>query len=160
MARGGIKPSERIKVEPDPVYGSHILAKFINSTMRNGKKTVAQQAVYSAMKLLEKKGQDPMQVFEAAIDNVGPKVEVKARRIGGAAYQVPTEVRGSRRTSLAIRWILEAARKRSNSEYHTFGEKLAAEFLDASQNQGEAMRKKEVAHRMAEANKAFAHFRF
>lgn len=160
MARGGIKPSQRVKVEQDPVYGSFVLAKFINRTMRDGKKTTAQQAVYGALKLLEEKGHKPMDIFENAIDSVGPKVEVKARRIGGAAYQVPTEVRGSRRTSLAIRWILEAARKRSNSEYHTFSEKLAAELLDASQGQGEAMRKKEVAHRMAEANKAFAHFRF
>lgn len=160
MARGGVKPEDRIRTDPDPVYGSYVLAKFINRTMRDGKKTTAQQSVYGALKMLESQGHDAMQVFENAIDTVGPKVEVKARRIGGAAYQVPTEVRGTRRTSLAIRWILEAARKRSNSEYKTFSAKLAAELLDASQGQGEAMRKKEVAHRMAEANKAFAHFRF
>jgi len=160
MARGGIKAEKRIKVDADPIYGSYILAKFINRTMKDGKKTTAEKSVYGALQLLESEGHDPIKTFEDAIDNVGPKVEVKARRIGGAAYQVPTEVRGTRRVSLAIRWVLEAARKRPNTEYRSFSAKLAAEFLDASQNQGEAMRKKEVAHRMAEANKAFAHFRF
>ena len=160
MPRKQLKPSDRIKVNPDPVYGSYMLAKFINRTMMDGKKTTAERAVYGALKILEEKGLNALEVFESALDNVGPKVEVKAKRIGGAAYQVPTEVRGTRRISLAIRWVLEAARKRPNGEYKTFSAKLAAELQDASQNQGEAMRKKDVAHRMAEANKAFAHFRF
>ncbi|HRN96432.1 MAG TPA: 30S ribosomal protein S7 [Candidatus Levybacteria bacterium] len=159
MARGGVKKA-RIVVEPDPVYGSHMLAKFINRLMKDGKKTTAQRVVYSAFEVLESKGVNPLETFEKALDNIGPKVEVKARRIGGAAYQVPTEVRGSRRQSLAIRWLLEAVAKRPNSEYKTFGEKLAAEIIDASKGEGDAMRKKEVAHRMAEANKAFASFKW
>lgn len=147
-------------VKPDPLFNSVLLSKFINRAMVDGKKTTIQRAVYEAMDLMKAQGHDPLQVFENAIENVGPKVEVKAKRIGGAAYQVPSEVRGPRRVSLAIRWLLEATRKRSNSEYKTFAAKLSAELLAASQNEGEAMRKKEVAHRMAEANKAFAHFRF
>lgn len=147
-------------VKPDPLYNSLLLAKFINRSMIDGKKTTIQRAVYDAMDLLKSQGHDPLQVFENAIENVGPKIEVRAKRIGGAAYQVPMEVRGPRRISLAIRWLLEATRKRSNSEFKTFAEKLAAELLAANQNEGEAMRKKDVAHRMAEANKAFAHFRF
>lgn len=159
MARGGLKKA-RLVVQPDPVYGSHMLAKFINRLMKDGKKTTAQRVVYSAFEILEAKGNNPLEVFEKALDNIGPKVEVKARRIGGAAYQVPTEVRGSRRQSLAIRWLLEATTKRPNSEYKTFAEKLAAEIVDASKGEGEAMRKKEVAHRMADANKAFATFKW
>ncbi len=147
-------------VKADPLYNSVLLAKFINRSMVDGKKTTIQRAVYDAMDLLKSQGHDPLQVFENAIENVGPKIEVRAKRIGGAAYQVPMEVRGPRRISLAIRWLLEATRKRSNSEFKTFAEKLAAELLAANQNEGEAMRKKDVAHRMAEANKAFAHFRF
>ena len=159
MARGGVKKA-RLTVDPDPMYGSLILAKFINRLMRDGKKTTAQRVVYSALDILESKGNNPIELFEKALDNIGPKVEVKARRIGGAAYQVPTEVRGTRRQSLAIRWLLEAAEKRSNAEYKTFAEKLAAEIIDASKGEGEAMRKKEVAHRMAEANRAFASFKW
>lgn len=159
MARGGLKKA-RIVVEPDPVYGSHMLAKFTNRLMKDGKKTTAQRVVYKALEILESKGVNPLETFEKALDNIGPKVEVKARRIGGAAYQVPTEVRGNRRQSLAIRWLLEAVAKRPNSEYKTFAEKLAAEIIDASKGEGDAMRKKEVAHRMAEANKAFAHFKW
>jgi small subunit ribosomal protein S7 len=159
MARGGVKKA-RIVVEPDPVYGSHMLAKFINRLMKDGKKTTAQRVVYSALEILESKGSNPLELFEKALDNIGPKVEVKARRIGGAAYQVPTEVRGPRRQSLAIRWLLEATAKRPNSEYKTFAAKLAAEITDASKGEGEAMRKKEVAHRMADANKAFASFKW
>ena len=127
--------------------------------MHDGKKTVAQRVVYDAFELLKKEG-DPVKIFEQAIDNVGPKQEVKARRIGGAAYQVPQEVRGARRTALAIRWILEAAAKRPTAEHKSFASKLAAELKDASQNLGEAIRKRDIAHRMAEANKAFAHFRW
>jgi small subunit ribosomal protein S7 len=110
---------------------------------------------------MKEKGEaDPIAAFEKAIDTVSPKVEVKARRIGGAAYQVPTEVRGPRRISLAIRWILEAANKRSTSDYKKFSEKLAAEIMDVNKNTGEAVRRRDVAHKMAEANRAFSHFRF
>jgi small subunit ribosomal protein S7 len=128
--------------------------------MHDGKKTVAQAQVYKAFDILKEKGEDPLKTFEKAVANVGPKVEVKARRIGGANYQVPIEVRPERRMGLALRWIIEAARKRSNKEYHTFAEKLAAELLDAIQSQGEAVRKREIALRQAEANRAFSHFRF
>lgn len=147
-------------VKADPLYNSILLSKFINRSMVDGKKTTIQRAVYDAMDILKAQGHDPLQVFENAIENIGPKIEVRAKRIGGAAYQVPMEVRGPRRISLAIRWLLEATRKRSNSEFKTFAAKLAAELLAANQNEGEAIRKKDVAHRMAEANKAFAHFRF
>lgn len=159
MARGA-HVTKRREIAKDPVYGSLLLAKFINRLMFDGKKTVAQGVVYGALNIIKEKGEDPITTFEKAIDEVAPKVEVKARRIGGAAYQVPTEVRGSRRVSLAIRWILEAAKKRSNTEYKTFSAKLAAELLDASKNLGDAIKKRDGAHRMAEANKAFAHFRF
>lgn len=159
MPRGGRLIKKR-KIEVDPVYKSLLLAKFINRAMKSGKKTVIQKEMYEAFELIKKQELDPVKIFEAAIDNVGPRVEVKARRIGGAAYQVPVEVRGERKTSLAIRWLLEAVRKRSNKEYKTFSEKIAAELLDASKNLGEAIRKRDIAHKMAEANKAFAHFRW
>ncbi len=128
--------------------------------MKDGKKTVAQKVFYDSFKLLESKGKNPLETFDLAIQNVGPKTEVKARRVGGANYQVPQEVRGERKTSLAIRWILEAAKARSNKDYHTFAEKLAAEFLDASENAGSAVKKRDSVLRMAEANRAFSHFRF
>ena len=147
-------------ITPDPIYNRKLLAQFINRSMVDGKKTTIQRSVYDAMDILKAQGHDPLQVFENAIENIGPKVEVRAKRIGGAAYQVPMEVRGTRRISLGIRWLLEATKKRSNSEFKSFAAKLAAELLAANQNEGEAMRKKEIAHRMAEANKAFAHFRF
>ncbi len=158
MARGATVTKRR-KQEADPVFGNILVAKFINNIMHDGKKTVAQRIMYDAFEILKKEG-DPVKLFEAAIDSVGPKVEVKARRIGGAAYQVPSEVRGPRKVALAIRWILEAARKRPTADYKTFAEKLAAELLDATKNAGEAIRKRDVAHRMAEANKAFSHFRW
>lgn len=158
MARGAHVTKKR-KITPDPVYGSILLAKFINRLMFSGKKTVAQKVVYDAFELLKKEG-EPLKIFETAIETVGPKVEVKARRIGGAAYQVPTEVRGVRKTSLAIRWILEAAKKRSTAEHKTFAAKLSAELLDASKNLGDAVKKRDMVQRMADANKAFAHFRF
>jgi small subunit ribosomal protein S7 len=158
MARGK-HTTEKHTVTGDPVYGSIIVSMFTNRLMHDGKKTVAQRVVYDAMEILKKEG-NPVQLFEAAIEAVGPKVEVKARRIGGAAYQVPTEVRGVRKNALAIRWILEAAKKRPTSEHKSFASKLAAELLDATKNAGEAIRKRDVAHRMADANKAFAHFRW
>ena len=158
MARGGSKYKKR-KPEADAVYGNVLITKFTNRLMKDGKKTVAQRVVYDALEILKKDG-NPVEIFEQAIDFVGPKVEVKARRIGGAAYQVPTEVRGARRVALAIRWILEAAAKRPTAEYKSFAAKLAAELSDATKNAGEAIRKRDVAHRMAEANKAFSHFRW
>lgn len=147
-------------IDADNMYGSLILAKFINNIMLNGKKSIAQKKVYNALALIEKDGKDPLQTFEKAVSNVSPKVEVRARRIGGANYQVPTEVRAERKTALALRWIIESARKRTNKEYHTFEEKLAAELLAAANNEGEAMKKKEIMHKQAEANRAFSHFRW
>jgi small subunit ribosomal protein S7 len=143
----------------DKIYQSKLVTKFINRMMRDGKKSIAQKVFYDSFELLKKDG-DPVNIFETAINNVGPKVEVKARRVGGANYQVPQEVRGERRVSLAIRWILESARARSNRDFHTFPEKLAAEFLEASKNEGSAIKKRDSVIRMAEANRAFSHFRF
>ncbi len=153
------KVTKRITA-PDTIYNSPTVAKLINYIMRDGKKTVAQTQVYRAFEILSKKGEDPLKAFEKAIAQVGPKVEVKARRVGGANYQVPIEVKAERRTSLALRWLIEAASKRSNKEFHTFSEKLATEIWDATQNLGEAVRKREVALKQAEANKAFSSFRF
>ncbi len=158
MARGGSKYKKRI-IEGDPVYGSVLVTMFTNRLMIDGKKTVAQRVVYDAMEKLKNEG-NPLEIFERALDSVGPKVEVKARRIGGAAYQVPQEVRGARKTALAIRWILEASKKRPTAEFKTMADKLAAELLAATKNEGEAIKKRDVAHRMAEANKAFSHFRW
>jgi len=154
------KKVQKRKTAEDKIYRSSLVTKFINGLMKDGKKSVAQKVFYGAFEILKKDGSDPVVLFETAINNVGPKVEVKARRVGGASYQVPQEVRGDRRVSLAIRWITEAARSRSNSEYHTFSQKLAAELLDASKNEGAAIKKRDSIHRMAEANRAFSHFRF
>lgn len=153
------KVAKRI-VDSDPVYNSRLVTKFINNIMIAGKKTVAQKTFYKALSVIEGKGQVPLEAFEKAIQTVGPKVEVRARRVGGANYQVPAEVRGERKTSLAIRWIIDAAKARPNTEFHTFSEKLAAEILDALQNQGAAIKKRDTVLRMAEANKAFSHFRW
>lgn len=147
-------------INPDAVFNNRLVARIINRIMQSGKKTVAQSLVYKTLGTIKEKGEDPIKVLEAAINNVGPRMEVRPRRIGGASYQVPVEVRGDRRLSLAIRWVIEAARKRSSKEYHTFDQKLAAELWDAAQNQGEAIRKRDNALRMAEANRAFAHFRW
>ncbi|MFZ5845311.1 MAG: 30S ribosomal protein S7 [Patescibacteria group bacterium] len=147
-------------LDPDPIYGNRLLARFINRTMRSGKKSVAQRQVYQALDLIKARGEDPLKVFETAINTVGPKMEVRPRRVGGASYQVPIEVRGDRRIALAIRWIIAYANKRANREYKTFAEKLAAELLDASRGQGEAIKKRDTVHRMAEANRAFAHFKW
>lgn len=144
----------------DVLYGNRLLTRFINRVMRSGKKRVAENLVYQALKRIEAKGEDPIKVFETAINTVGPKTEVKARRVGGASYQVPMEVRGERRIALAIRWIVQFANKRSNKEYKTYADKLAAELLDASKGIGEAIKKRDAVHRMAEANKAFAHFKW
>lgn len=149
------------KLAPDPIYQSKVLNKLINRSMISGKKTVAQKEVYRAMKIVnEKLNQDPIVVFSKALDNIRPLMEVRSRRVGGAAYQVPAPVRGERRDSLAIRWLLQAAKARSSKDFHTFAEKLAVEIIDAFNNSGGAVKKKDDTHRMADANKAFAHFRW
>lgn len=153
------KKVQKRQTPEDKMYQSKLVTKFINRLMRDGKKSVAEKVFYDCFELLKKDG-EPLQVFETAINNVGPKVEVKARRVGGASYQVPQEVRGDRRITLAIRWIVEGARARSNKDFHTFSEKLAAEILEASKNEGSAAKKRDTVHRMAEANRAFSHFRF
>ncbi len=147
-------------MNPDPIYGSTLLTKFINNVMEDGKKTVAQKNVYNALDILKAKGMDPIQSFEKALDTIAPRQEVRAKRVGGAAYQVPMEVRGARKVSLSIRWLLDATRKKPNTEYKTFSEKLASEIIAALNNEGEAIRKRDGVHKMADANKAFAHFRF
>ncbi len=156
----GKKKIEKRQIEADKLYDNFLVAKFINNLMKNGKKSAAQKVFYNAFEILSKGNGNPVSLFEAAIQNVGPKQEVKSKRVGGANYQVPMDVRPERRTSLAIRWIIEAARSRSNKDYHTFEEKLAAELLEASQNLGSAIKKRENVQRMADANRAFSHFRF
>lgn len=128
--------------------------------MRSGKKQAAQTEVYRALDIIKEKGEDPIKVFELAIASVGPKMEVKARRVGGASYQVPTEVRGDRRMALAMRWIVQFANKRSNREFHSFAEKLAVELMEAAKGQGDAVKKRDTIQRMADANRAFAHFKW
>lgn len=154
------KKAEKRKIEQDTTYNSLLVAKLINYIMTDGKKNAAQQQVYGALDILKTKNEDPIKVLDKALQNVGPKVEVKARRVGGANYQVPIEVKHERRIALALRWIIEASRKRSNKEYHSYAAKLAAELTDASQNLGDAIRKRDITIKQAEANKAFAHFRF
>ena len=153
------KKVQKRQTPEDKMYQSKLVTKFINRLMRDGKKSVAEKVFYDCFELLKKDG-EPLQIFETAINNIGPKVEVKARRVGGASYQVPQEVRGERRITLAIRWIVEGARARSNKDFHTFSGKLAAEILEASKNEGSAAKKRDTVHRMAEANRAFSHFRF
>jgi small subunit ribosomal protein S7 len=147
------------KVIPDSKYESEIIAKFMNQLMVDGKKSIAESIVYGAFEQLEKdnKGEDTVEVFKKILDQVAPVVEVRSRRIGGATYQVPVEVRAKRRTALAMRWIVEAARNRKEKSMPA---RLAAELKEAKDGKGSAVRKKEDMHRMAEANKAFAHFRF
>src|SRR5476651_742971 len=140
------------QIEPDVLYNNVLVTKLVNYVMQDGKKTVAQTNVYKAFEIIKEKGEDPLKVFDKALQNVGPKVEVKARRMGGANYQVPVEVKHERRMALALRWILDATRKRSNKEYHLFAQKLAAELLDASNNLGEAIRKRDTTMKQAEAN--------
>ena len=144
----------------DPIYNSKIVTKIINRIMRDGKKTVAQRLVYEALEEIEKSGKKPLVVLDTALANVSPKMEVRPRRVGGASYQVPTEVRGERRESLAIRWLIAGARAKSNRDFHGFHLKLAAELMDAADGKGYAAKKKEDTLRMAEANKAFSHFRW
>ncbi len=156
MPRRGNVPKR--DVLPDPMYGSKVVTKLINQIMLDGEKSVAQKIVYDAFKYMgEKMNMDPMEIFNQALANITPTVEVKARRVGGANYQVPIEIRPERRQTLAIRWLVQNTRKRSERET---SKKLAAELMDAYNNTGGSVKKKEDTHRMAEANKAFAHFRF
>ena len=145
-------------VLPDPKFGNTDISKFVNVIMDSGKKSIAEQIVYRAMEaIVQKSGKDPLEVFMTALNNARPMVEVKSRRVGGANYQVPVEVRASRRTALAMRWLREAARKRGEK---SMGLRLAGELIDAAEGRGGAIKKREEVHRMAEANKAFSHFRF
>jgi small subunit ribosomal protein S7 len=158
MARRG---QSKIRLaEPDVVFKNRLVAKLINRAMKEGKKSVAQKQVYGAFEIIKGKGMDPIKTFSDALGNIKPSMEVRSRRIGGAAYQIPTSVRGSRKESLAIRWLINSARARPNSQYHTFSEKLAAEIIDASNSEGLSVKKRQDIERMAEANRAFAHFRW
>lgn len=146
------------EVLPDPKFGSVQITKFVNMIMRGGKKSVAETILYNALdRIGEKADGEPMDVLDKALENVSPMVEVKSRRVGGATYQVPVEVRTSRRTALAMRWLIEASRKRGEKSMQL---KLAGELMDAAENRGNAVKKRGDTHRMAEANKAFAHFRW
>ncbi|MGH9945841.1 MAG: 30S ribosomal protein S7 [Pyrinomonadaceae bacterium] len=156
MARRRV--AERREILPDPIYNSKLVTKFINGMMWEGKKSVAEQIFYGAMeKIGEKTGEEPLKIFKKAVDSVAPTLEVKSRRIGGATYQVPLEVTKDRRNTLAIRWIVSNARGRSEK---TMEGRLVGELLDSTSGRGGAMKKKDDVHRMAEANKAFAHYRF
>ncbi|GAA0211052.1 30S ribosomal protein S7 [Kangiella japonica] len=147
------------EVLPDPKFGSELLTKFINVLMLDGKKSVAEKIVYGALDIISEKksGEEPLEMFEKGLENIRPMVEVKSRRVGGSTYQVPVEVRPARQTALAMRWLTDAARNRSEKSMR---ERLAGEVLDAIESRGSAVRKREDVHRMAEANKAFSHFRW
>jgi small subunit ribosomal protein S7 len=152
------KEAPKRDVTPDPKFGSESLAKFINVLMRSGKKSTAEKIVYCALTLIaERSKTDPLEVYKTAIENVRPLVEVKSRRVGGATYQVPIEVRPARQAALAMRWVIEAARARGEK---SMGARLAAELMEAAERRGSAMKKRDDVHRMAEANKAFSHYRF
>ncbi len=156
MPRRGFIPKR--EVLPDPVYGTTVVTKLINQIMLDGKRGIAQNVCYTAFSsVAEKTGKDANDVFQEALNNVAPQLEVKARRVGGATYQVPIEIRPERRQTLALRWIVDFARKRGEK---TMAERLAAELMDAANNTGAAVKRKEEMHRMAEANKAFAHYRW
>ena len=146
------------KILPDPKFGSELLAKFMNVVMLDGKKSTAEKIVYGALEIVAAKADKAhLEVFEVALDNIRPTVEVKSRRVGGSTYQVPVEVRPVRRNALGMRWLVDAARKRGEK---SMAQRLAAEMLDAAENKGSAVKKREDVHRMAEANKAFAHYRW
>jgi len=150
--------AEKREINPDAKFGNLVISKFMNTIMIQGKKSVAEAIVYGALEAIEGKTKsDPIKVFEQALDNVMPSIEVRSRRVGGATYQVPVEVRPDRRRALAIRWLVSAARKRGEN---TMTEKLAGELLDASNNRGSAVKKREDTHKMAEANRAFSHYRW
>jgi len=146
------------KILPDPKFSSELLAKFVNVVMLDGKKSTAEKIVYGALDIVtEKSGKEPLELFEVALENVRPAVEVKSRRVGGSTYQVPVEVRPVRRNTLGMRWLVDSARKRGEK---SMAQRLAGEMLDAAENKGAAVKKREDVHRMAEANKAFAHYRW
>jgi len=146
------------EILPDPKYHDQTVAKFVNILMRDGKKSIAEQILYRALDIIKDRGtEEPLELFNGALETVSPVVEVKSRRVGGATYQVPVEVRPSRRSALAMRWLVDAARKRSEK---SMAARLAGELMDAADNRGGAARKKDETHRMAEANKAFSHYRF
>ncbi len=150
--------AEKREINPDPKYGDLVITKFMNAVMRQGKKSVAERIVYGALDRMENRAkQDPVQMFRQALDNVMPAVEVRSRRVGGATYQVPVEVRAERRQALAIRWLISAARARNEN---TMVERLSGELLDAANNRGTAVKKREDTHKMAEANRAFSHYRW
>ena len=150
--------AEKREIMPDPKYGNVVVTKFMNSIMHAGKKSVAETIVYGALDIIENKTkQSPLAIFQQALDNVMPAIEVRSRRVGGATYQVPVEVRTTRRQALGIRWIISAARDRNEK---TMTERLSAELLDASNNRGNAVKKREDTHKMAEANRAFSHYRW
>ena len=153
------RAAEKRQVLPDPIYNSVVLNKFINEVMVGGKKTVAQKIVYGALDIIKinNQSEDPLEYFQKSINNVKPSVEVKSRRVGGATYQVPVEVKAKRSQALALRWIIDASRKRKDKN---MSDKLFNEIFDAYQNRGSAIKKKEDTHKMAESNKAFAHFRW
>ena len=152
------KSADRRPILPDPKFGSERLAKFVNMVMERGKKSTAEGIVYDALDVIAgKRGGDAMETLDKALDNVRPMVEVKSRRVGGATYQVPVEVRPTRQQALAMRWLIEAARERTEK---SMPQRLAAELMDAAENRGSAVKKREDVHRMAEANKAFAHYRW
>ena len=156
MPRKGAAPKRQLVV--DPVYGSPLVTQLINKILLDGKKTVAESIVYGALEgCREKNGQDPVATLKKALDNIRPSLEVRSRRVGGATYQVPVEVRTERRQALAIRWLIQAARSRND---RTMIERLSAELLDAANNRGNAVKKREDTHRMAEANRAFSHYRW
>ncbi|MDY6073059.1 MAG: 30S ribosomal protein S7 [Eubacteriales bacterium] len=156
MPRRGFIPKR--EVLPDPVYGTTIVTKLINQIMLDGKRGIAQHICYEAFDMIaEKSGKPAIEVFQAALENISPQLEVKARRVGGATYQVPMEIRPDRRQTLALRWLVEFSRKRGEK---TMSQRLASELMDASNNSGNAVKRKEEMHRMAEANKAFAHYRW
>ncbi len=152
------RPAPKREILPDPKFGDLVLAKFVNILMLDGKKSVAEKIVYEALEAIKAKGNaEPIDTFKQALDNIGPQVEIKSRRVGGSTYQVPVEVRAQRKMALAMRWIIEASRRRGEKGMKR---RLAGEVLDAAQNRGSAFKKKEDTHKMAEANKAFAHFRW
>ena len=152
------RAAEKREILPDAKFGDLVLTKFMSALMKDGKRSTAESIVYGAFDIMESKaGGDPLRVFHEAIENVKPSVEVRSRRVGGATYQVPVEVRSERRQALAIRWLVDVSRKRSEN---TMKERLSAELLDASNNRGAAVKKREDTHRMADANKAFSHYRW
>ena len=156
MPRKG--PAQRRELMPDPIYRSLLVTQIVNKVMLHGKRSVAEKIVYDALKMVEEKtGAEPIATLKRAVDNIKPPLEVRSRRVGGATYQVPVEVRTERRQALAIRWIIDAARKRGE---HTMQDRLSNELLDAVNNRGSAVKKREDTHRMAEANKAFSHYRW